>query len=70
MAMADFSESLYIIRYKGQLFRKLPFILGKKQENNFFFEKSCLKIWWNQKNVVPLHPQFRNDAYANKDKLK
>ncbi len=70
MAMADFSESLYIIRYKGQLFRKLPFIFCKKQENEYFFEKSCPKIWWNQKNVVPLHPQFRNDAYANKDKLQ
>ena len=70
MAMADFSESLYIIRYKGSFFGSCPFILGKKQENEYFFEKSCPKIWWNQKNVVPLHPQFRNDAYANKDKLQ
>ena len=55
---------------KGSFFGSCPFILGKKQENEYFFEKSCPKIWWNQKIVVPLHPQFRNDAYANKDKLQ
>ena len=30
--------------------------------NAYFFEKSYGKIWWNRKNVVPLHSQFRNDA--------
>jgi len=30
-----------------------------------FFEKSLPKIWWNQKMVVPLQPQIRNDAYGN-----
>ena len=28
----------------------------KKTIKRIFFEKTSLKIWWNQKIVVPLHP--------------
>ena len=35
----------------------------RMKKNCFFFEKSCEKIWWNQKIVVPLHSQFRNEAF-------
>ncbi len=34
----------------------------KAEENNkkrIFFEKTSLKIWWNQKIVVPLHPLMK-----------
>ena len=45
MAIADFSESLYIIRYKGQLFRKLPFYFGQKNKKmNIFLKKVARKF--------------------------
>ena len=45
MAKADFSESLYIIRYKGQLFRKLPFIFfAKNKKMNIFLKKVARKF--------------------------
>ena len=29
---------------------------GENNKKRIFFEKTSLKIWWNQKIVVPLHP--------------
>ncbi len=28
-------------------------------------EKSSRKIWWNKRKAVPLHSQFRNEAFQN-----
>ena len=41
-----------------------------KKKYCIFLKKVTEKIWWNQKNVVPLQPQIRNDADAKYEYLK
>ena len=45
------------------------FLMARSIVMRFFFKNSCKKvaekIWWNQKNVVPLHSQMRNELQAN-----
>lgn len=34
----------------------------KNEEKCIFLENSFRKIWWNRKNVLPLHSHLRNNV--------